>query len=71
MEITVKIHSTCLDKEYGKYDVAPRIASPPSADNVGYLLAYRIEDGKALVLWDDDEFFGTVCINPDDFVVIG
>jgi hypothetical protein len=43
------------DKEYGRWDIAPRVTNMPKGDYVGYLLAYDPETTKFLVLWDTED----------------
>ena len=44
-----------FDGEYGRWDIAPRVVSQPSADNAGYLLAYDPKTTKFRILWDDGD----------------
>ena len=50
-KIQINIDSP-FDKGYGHWDIAPRVVTQPSADNVGYLLSYNPNTELYLILWD-------------------
>lgn len=57
-----------FDKEYGRWDFAPRIMGYRDFDGeVGHLLSYDPKDKKYTVIWDD---IGSNRITANDFVII-
>ena len=60
-----------FDEEYGKWDIAPRVVSQPSADMAGYLLAYDPKTTRFLILWDDEiDTIEPVWIYREQFVLL-
>lgn len=57
-----------FDKEYGRWDFAPRVLGQRSKDGrAGYLLSYNPKIRKYRISWDG---IGTSDVTANDFVII-
>lgn len=50
---TLPINNSCIDVQYGRYDVAPRVMDHLTG-KTGYLVAYDL-DSNPIIVWDPDD----------------